>query len=857
MRPRRIVYGLVALVLVISCMEARDWSPHDVAVISSALNAVGQPMARTDNITVVTSQLPSKTPFENTAKATPPGSRTTLSHACPLGTFALQTGQSPTALGWKPLLSSSSGFDVSQFVFPPLPTGVTPAGFSDNQSTINFPPVASNGTLGTDNQMVRLLDGSLLLVHGGSSWGPSAGQTLPYANEMVAQYIGDSPVHAASRGYNFFFYRSTDCGQTWTYLSTATIDYGSFAGGKYGFPRMVNSAYSEVFSSSQQATYPNTSNKMWWVGGGDREELYACPFTGNIYLTTDFVSGAYSNSTFKPAPNQPGGTRLQGGMLLMASQAAFATNSVSWTLVSDQLGWAGGPRVMTSTGDGRLFMVSQGSNNLPQVQYSTSSVTSGTTPTISAGVPAAFVDSTGKQVPIAFTSQVQLGGEEFGLAVSRRVTGPDRIRFVYPVLNANNMQEARLVNFDATTNAAANVAAFSASNPADHSVMYPTFIEPDYIDLPIGVSTDASLLYWFDVPSTTSSNPVFTMNAALVTQDSTISSTFPLSVLGGVKRTWQGGPYQMGDYMSGGFFFNNNNKTLNYVAQWVEPTGMTENVVTVNPGIHGTKIETDGNPSLLVNAWGGASEGNSLKITSLCTPGNLSCSWSYVNGMIVSDGDPTLAVTMTGSSDPFPLIVTHSCDATQPACRWTYSKGEFLSDANPALGINAWGGASDGNSLVATHWCTPTNKSCTWTLPHVIISSAADGRLNPFTPDGMANGSPLVLAPSCPATSGACTVTMTGGMIFSDMNPSFALNAWGGATSGNPLAWCNYCSSTNNSCTWHWSHGALMSDGGNLPVNALGGAVSGASLVVNSACTNPDGSVTNPDCLFSALYANN
>src|SRR6202008_343287 len=86
-------------------------------------------------------------------------------------------------------------------------------------------------------------------------------------------------------------FRSTDCGATWTLFST--IDSAKLLGGKYSYPRPMGDPDGDGdddadVAAKDQGTYADGSLK-WWQGGLDRTEIYACPFTGNIYLTSKVV----------------------------------------------------------------------------------------------------------------------------------------------------------------------------------------------------------------------------------------------------------------------------------------------------------------------------------------------------------------------------------------------------------------------------------------------------------------------------------------------------------------------------------------------------------------------------------------
>jgi hypothetical protein len=280
-----------------------------------------------------------------------------------------------------------------------------------------------------------------------------------------------------------------------------------------------------------------------------------------------------------------------------------------------------------------------------------------------------------------------------------------------------------------------------------------------------------------------------------------------------------------------------------------------------NTSAHGFMLNSDNgaNGSLYVNAWGGAAEGTTLKLSNACTATNPDCTWTYQYGMLVSDTDPTLAINATnGAAEGTVLTLTRACTPSNPDCTWTWSKGEFLSDRNPSLGINAYGGAQQGTTLKLTSACRASNPDCTWTTTFMMLASARDTALNVNAFNGAGNGVPLKLDNACNTSNADCLWAFTKGQIFSVsqlLSNPLAVNALGGAANFTTVGLSNVCTASNPDCTWTWTHGQIISDNSGstpLPVNALNGANfhTNASLVLNSAC-----SASNPDCVFNGLFA--
>jgi hypothetical protein len=428
--------------------------------------------------------------FENTAKAVPP------SKSFPTGSLVVVTGQprEKVKILYRPLYDTSGNIDMS-----------SPTVESD------FPVVPPSGTeivklaIATDNQIVRLKDGSLLAEKDGYQWVGTKSESLP------------RPLLA----------RSTDNGKSW--LSLPPVQFPA----------------------------------QWSGGGGcDRTELYACPFTGFVYLTTHAGS-----------PDGKIGT-----ILLFYS----VNGGNNWKLIRDNFpSWT--PLVMTSTPNGRLFLF-HANGEQPTVYYSKTPVTADAIPEIGPGYPVNYMEN-GKSIPCAGSGPVDTFYQHAHPSISRISLGTtsNKIRVAYQSQNAQGMQEARVICVDVQDATKAPVVTpittIRAEDPNHSSVMYFTFIDPDYLNMPANAQTNASLLYWIEVSRTLSSRKRYIIRGVVFEGESRYTSPMCLSVRNGAPRSWSK-KQDIGDYMAGGFFWKDN--TLNYVAQWVEPEGIKANIVTLS-----------------------------------------------------------------------------------------------------------------------------------------------------------------------------------------------------------------------------------------------------------------------------------
>ncbi len=478
--------------------------------------------------------------YENTAKVVGPTA------ACPQGAIVVSTGEprSSARLLSGPLLDGSGNLETTELV---------------RQAAY---PVGPSEAIATDNQTVRLTDGSLLSVKDAYFWSPMS--PPPRWSQEVVSGSGD---RVGQRG-GVLLFRSTDCGFSWQ--RHAAIDMGTFRGGIYGIPRPRNSQGNDV-AHTEQGIDATTGRLQWWVGGADRTEVYVCPFTGHVYLTTVVVSG----------PFEPGQSKFHATVLLMSTDSAQ-----SWEVVRDDLRGSG-PTVMTSTPDGRLFLFQQWGTQ-PIIYVSHAPIRAGTKPVLSGNeLPVNYVEGGGL---VAAATASQIRGE---VAIGYKIPSPSisrvstdrcssKVRASYGVRNHHGMHEVRVIeieSIDGEPLAVTALAKIAASDPKNSSVMYFAFIEPDYIDTPFGFASSLTAAYWMEAPRVGHSSPAYSVHYTLFRGELPPDPPAALSVSQGVARAWSA-RREVGDYMTGGFWWEPGQ--LSYLAQWVEPTGIVANVIRVS-----------------------------------------------------------------------------------------------------------------------------------------------------------------------------------------------------------------------------------------------------------------------------------
>jgi hypothetical protein len=527
---------------------------------------------------------------ENTAKVIPPGG------GCQNGSITVATGQprSTAALLNRRLFDNSGNLDLA----------------TTSTKSVEY-PIGSTKAIGTDNQLIRLKDGSLLATKDSYDWDIIPLGTPPWFGEKVSgsgdcANSDDLDTCHRQRGAILVFH-STDCGAHWTPLST--IDSASLLGGKYGYPRPMGDRDGDGDNDpktdhdgdgdkdvdvpvANQSAYPDGSLK-WWVGGFDRTEIYACPFTGNIYLTTKAVSGPYKNVP-----------KRDTGLLL------YSTNGgKSWTTLREDLSdWL--PLVMTSTLDGRLFLFQQvGHQNF--VYFSQKLIDPVThtksKPVVGPGYEVYYEQRGQKITPvdpedIKANIDLQLQGDHPSISRVSTDTKSSSVRIAYHSMNGRGMQEARVIGVavkeDNQPPTVTSITTIRAQDPTNFSTVYFTFIDPDYIDMPASAATNTSLFYWIEAPRVGLAGGRKYAIGSVLFKDGFVSPPTYLSIKAGSAGPWftTNKTWDVGDYMSGGFFWRNN--TLNYLAQWVEPTGIRANIVTLPMEIKSTVPDPRTNNSL-------------------------------------------------------------------------------------------------------------------------------------------------------------------------------------------------------------------------------------------------------------------
>lgn len=448
---------------------------------------------------------------ENTVAVLAPGTAAGKS-----GAVVTNVGQPRTTAGLvrRPLLDANGG------VAPAAPEIYAPY------------PMTAQQRNATDNQMLRLADGTLLAIKNGYLWSDVANPP-PWFGQVSID-LSDDPVQQNLDNVRngIFVFASTDGGNVWT--TRSVLDSAVIGGGKYGWPQ------------------PDTS-QPFWVGGFDRTEAYCDPWSGNLFLAAWAKGGPFTLNGVT--------TKNWAGVVFRSKD-----NGVTWKLLAEKFGTATDYQ-MTST-PGYELIVFRNSGQGPWLQLLKRGATElddGRSVTIIAD---------GAKVPLGTDAAVQdLGASPF--AVARGGAG-DEVLIAYPTTTANGRQEYAVGLVSIGPEGKVGVSSrhkVSAASPS-RSCLLGAFVEdlePDKAKEPAPV-----LFYWIDAAPKTSTTSDELRARGLVFDGDWESKVLDLSVAGGASRAF--GRLWIGHYFHGAAFRQGDE--YKFLAQWGEPDAIRGSIVS-------------------------------------------------------------------------------------------------------------------------------------------------------------------------------------------------------------------------------------------------------------------------------------
>jgi len=477
----------------------------------------GTPKVLSDNLILYNSSY-----FENTAKVILP------SVALAKGKVVVHLGQPRDSAGFvsRDLLDAADNFA------PSAPT-----------AKFSYPLDAASQVNATDNQLIRLQDGSLLASKNGYVWSDLSPKPAWFDTTSIT--VGGVTTGRARNAV--FIFRSTDGGVSWVLLSY--IDSAVVEGGKYGWPQ------------------PGSTAGTFGVGGFDRTELYQDPWTGDIFVSGHGDGGPYTLGA-KTTENHAGAIfRSQDNGLTWKTFHVFKDSA------NQTKGAA--PYAMTSTLDHALvvFHIESSQPTLYFVENGTMSAAK------------TVVASDGSD-PLDYGTapdEDDIRGSQPCIARIGKDGAKDSVWIAYPSLNASGHQiyVVAVVTFAGASAPIVDLATkVAAEKPQQASAIMGAFVQDDLVDLDDGMQSPCASFYWIDAPPKT--DPAATNKLTARYQVFYAGGSFPagyLSVSGGAKRTFS--RIGIGDYFSGGYFWMNNQ--LNFLCQWNESDGIKANIVSLPP----------------------------------------------------------------------------------------------------------------------------------------------------------------------------------------------------------------------------------------------------------------------------------
>jgi hypothetical protein len=117
--------------------------------------------------------------------------------------------------------------------------------------------------------------------------------------------------------------------------------------------------------------------------------------------------------------------------------------------------------------------------------------------------------------------------------------------------------------------------------------------------------------------------------------------------------------------------------------------------------------------------------GTTLKLVDNRTPGSADCTWTYRGGMFFSDSNPTLAINAYGGAQHGTMLkLVDHCTPGNADCTWTYRNVRIVSESNAGLAMNAFAGAQHQSVLKIVN----NSSSSTIAAPALRIAPARTAR---------------------------------------------------------------------------------------------------------------------------------
>lgn len=443
-------------------------------------------------------------------------------------------------------------------------------------------------TLATDNQIVKLNDGSLLAVKLGYLWSPITPK--PFWWDWTSDHWTFYKKGARDA---IFIYKSGDCGVTWNNISK--IDAAKIG---FGIPKPSDEKPNDEDDEDETEGSEPNNEKLYHTNGFDRQEVYYDKWTEKIYITTQMASGGYSpfGGVKVPAINKYG--------VLMSSD-----KGQTWSLLKN--GFTNkSTMVMTTTTNGRFFMFSA-SGGKPVLYFTRQKRDFDLSSLDAVNISCKkdyphYPDKAQKDKQIHQWNKLATFSIARGHSQRVGTSWINSVYISYPVFNHLGKGEFMIVKVDLIepdfpkillTNQ--NCYAVKASDK-DHSLGYGTFVESteEGLNVKKGNPFIAAKTLFFYAESTTGDNFKGEKKAAfkgilIDNRTNSFSDDFFLSKDNNNKDRWFTANKGLGHYTKGAYFVRQ--QSQNYAAQWSEPDGIHVSVIS------GVELKRDEDKKFLEN----------------------------------------------------------------------------------------------------------------------------------------------------------------------------------------------------------------------------------------------------------------
>lgn len=428
-------------------------------------------------------------------------------------------------------------------------------------------------SLATDNQIMKLNDGSLIAVKLGFLWSPITPKPFwwDWSSDNTTGY---------KKGARdaIFIYKSTDCGASWDNISK--IDAAKIG---FGIPKPSKEKSGDEDDDDGTEDSGPGNEKLYHSNGFDRQEVYYDKWTEKMYITTQMASGGYTTASGNKIPS------IDKYGVLMSSD-----KGKTWSLLKN--GFTDKRIiVMTTNPNGRFFMFSA-SGGKPVLHFTRQTKDFNLSSLDSINISCkqdyphypdkAQIDKQIHQFNKLPTFSIARGYSESSDAVAQST-----IYVSYPVLNHLGKGEFMIVKVDFTYVAGLKqlVANYKCkavkASDEDHSLNYGTFVESNQESVKVkkGEPLKSPKTLFFYAESTTGDNFNGAKKAAfkgilIDNRTNSFSDDFFLSKDSNNNNRWFTANKGVGHYTKGAYFVNQ--KMQNYAVQWSEPDGIHVSIIS-------------------------------------------------------------------------------------------------------------------------------------------------------------------------------------------------------------------------------------------------------------------------------------